>query len=118
PGLEHGTLLRTELDGPTRAAFDEAVRREGRDPARYVRLPVHPWQWDEIVVPVFARELAERAIVPLGEGPDAYLPQQSIRTFTNVSRPERRDVKVSLAILNTMVYRGIPSELVDAAPPG
>jgi siderophore synthetase component len=69
-------------------------------------------------VPVFAQALAEGAILPLGEAPDEYLPQQSIRTFGNVSRPGGLDVKVSLAILNTMVYRGIPSELVDAAPAG
>jgi siderophore synthetase component len=118
PGLDRDSLLEQELDEPVRARFAAAVRDAGRDPARYVPMPVHPWQWDEVVVPVFARELAERAIVPLGEGTDEYLPQQSIRTFGNVTSPERRDVKVSLAILNTMVYRGIPSELVGAAPPG
>ena len=52
----------------------------------------------------------------LGEGPDDYRPQQSIRTFTNVSRPGELDVKVSLSILNTMVYRGIPTELARVAP--
>ena len=118
PGLGHDELLRRELDGATRARFTRALTDEHLDPARYVRLPVHPWQWDEVVVPHFARHLADREIVLLGEGPDAYLPQQSVRTFGNVSRPGGLDVKVSLAILNTMVYRGIPSELVDAAPAG
>jgi siderophore synthetase component len=118
PGLGRDVLLARELDTATRERFAAVLAGQGLDPARYVPMPVHPWQWDEVVVPVFARELAERAVVPLGEAPDEYLPQQSIRTFGNVSRPGGLDVKVSLAILNTMVYRGIPSELVAAAPPG
>jgi siderophore synthetase component len=86
-------------------------------PHTFVALPVHPWQWDEVIAVAFAGEIAAGRIVLLGEGPDDYRPQQSIRTFTNVSRPGELDVKVSLSILNTMVYRGIPTELARAAPP-
>jgi siderophore synthetase component len=114
--LDEAALLAHELDADTRARFTAALTGRGLDPAGYVWLPVHPWQWDEVVVPLFAGEIADGRVVPLAEAPDEYRPQQSIRTFTNMSRPGGLDVKLSLSILNTMVYRGIPTELVRAAP--
>ncbi|MEV4624709.1 IucA/IucC family protein [Micromonospora sp. NPDC049523] len=118
PGLDEATLRERELDGATRQHFTDLLTDQRLDPAEYVWLPVHRWQWDEVVLPLFAAELAQRRIVPLGEAPDRYRAQQSIRTFGNVSRPDRFDVKLPLSILNTMVYRGIPTELVHAAPYG
>ncbi|PRY02175.1 IucA/IucC family protein [Allonocardiopsis opalescens] len=122
-GLDMAALRAAELGEGHRSRFGAALREglaragaTGADPERYVWLPVHPWQWDEVVVPHFAAELAGGRIVPLGEAADRYLPQQSIRTFTNMDRPDRLNVKLSLSILNTMVYRGIPTELARAAP--
>ncbi|MEU0493272.1 IucA/IucC family protein [Nocardiopsis sp. NPDC006139] len=116
PGLEEQVLRARELGGETVARFTGRLAAAGADPDAFVWLPVHPWQWDEVVVPLFAAELAHGLIVPLGEAADDHLPQQSIRTFTNLTRPDRFNVKLSLAILNTMVYRGIPTELCRAAP--
>ena len=116
PGLEPGALRTRELGEDLTARFTARITGAGADPDAFVWLPVHPWQWDEVVVPLFAVELARGLIVPLGEADDDYLPQQSIRTFTNLTRPDRLNVKLSLAILNTMVYRGIPTELCRAAP--
>lgn len=115
-GLDAGRLLSEELDGPSRQRFESALRTRGADPAEYHWLPVHPWQWDEIVVPVFAAEVAAGRIVPLGDGPDRYLAQQSIRTFSNIDTPQRRHVKLPLSILNTLVWRGLPTERTLAAP--
>ncbi|HEV7754346.1 MAG TPA: IucA/IucC family protein [Mycobacteriales bacterium] len=115
----HGPDVRErELDPRTRQRFTALLAARGVDPETYVWLPVHPWQWDEVVLPLFAQQVAENLIVPLGEGPDEYRAQQSIRTFGNITTPGRLDVKLPLSILNTMVYRGIPTELVRAAPPG
>jgi siderophore synthetase component len=82
----------------------------------YLLLPVHPWQWDEIVVPLFAPWIASGEIVPLGSDGDLRLPQQSIRSFFNLSHPERCTVKLPLSILNTLVWRGLPTERTLAAP--
>jgi siderophore synthetase component len=116
PGLDEAALRGRELDAATRDRFTAALTGQGLDPAGYAWLPVHEWQWDEVVLPLFAAQVAERLIVPLGPAPDRYRAQQSIRTFSNVDRPDRFDVKLPLSILNTMVYRGIPTELVRAAP--
>lgn len=115
-GLDADRLLAEELDAPTRQRFWAALQDRGADGAEYHWLPVHPWQWDEIVVPVFAAEVAAGLIMPLGDGPDRYLPQQPIRTFSNIDTPKRRHVKLPLSILNTLVWRGLPTERTLAAP--
>ncbi|MFD3806709.1 IucA/IucC family protein [Streptomyces sp. NPDC058618] len=109
-------LYAAELDPATRAAFDRTLRDRGLDPLRYLYLPVHPWQWDEVVLPLFAPALASGSLVPLPADPDVRLPQQSIRTFLNLSRPDRHSVKLPLSVFNTMVWRGLPTELALAAP--
>jgi siderophore synthetase component len=109
-------LYGEELTPATRAAFARAVADEGRDPADYLYLPVHPWQWDETIAPLFAPQLADRSLIALPTDNDLRLPQQSIRTFLNLSRPRARTVKLPLSILNTLVWRGLPTERTLAAP--
>ncbi|RVX40303.1 siderophore synthetase component [Nonomuraea polychroma] len=112
PGLDAETLLAEELDEETRKRFADLVP----DPAVYVWLPVHPFHWDEAVETLFAPYLADGRIVLLGEGPDRYRPLQSIRTLANLDDPARRNVKVPLAIRNTLVWRGLSTEPTRAAP--
>ncbi|MET7508556.1 IucA/IucC family siderophore biosynthesis protein [Streptomyces albidoflavus] len=116
PGLDAGRLYREELDEATLDLFAATLRRRGLEPAAYLYLPVHPWQWDDTVVPLFAPAVADGRIVPLDADPDERLPQQSIRTFLNLSHPHRRTVKLPLSILNTLVWRGLPTERTLAAP--
>lgn len=109
-------LYAGELDPSVQEAFGEVLRSRGHDPREYLYLPVHPWQWDEWIVPLFAPAIADGDIVALHTDGDARLPQQSIRTFANVERPERHTVKLPLSILNTLVWRGLPTERTLAAP--
>ncbi|WNI28817.1 IucA/IucC family siderophore biosynthesis protein [Streptomyces sp. ITFR-6] len=109
-------LYATELDPTVRESFAATLRTRGLDPDDYYCLPVHPWQWDEWIVPLFAPAIAANEIVPLHADPDLRLPQQSIRTFANLERPDRHTVKLPLSILNTLVFRGLPTERTLAAP--
>jgi siderophore synthetase component len=109
-------LYSCELGPATRGRFDAILESQGRDPEEHLLLPVHPWQWDETIVPLFAREIAEGTIIPLEADDDVRLPQQSVRTFLNVGRPERHTVKLPLSVLNTLVWRGLPTERTRAAP--
>ncbi|MFI5757841.1 IucA/IucC family protein [Streptomyces sp. NPDC051569] len=109
-------LYALELDASVRERFDAVLRDRGLDPAGYLYLPVHPWQWDEVLLPLYAPAIAGGAIVPLPADGDLRLPQQSIRTFLNVGRPDRHTVKLPLSILNTLVWRGLPTERTLAAP--
>lgn len=109
-------LYGSELDPATRETFATELRSRGLDPDAYLYLPVHPWQWDEVLLPLYAGEIARGAIVPLPTDGDVRLPQQSIRTFLNTTRPDRHTVKLPLSILNTLVWRGLPTERTLAAP--
>ena len=114
-GLDYESLIERQL-GDAVASFEDTLRTEGHDPTEYYFLPVHQWQWDNTVAQLFAKDIATDAIVPLGTGPDTYLPQQSIRTLTNLGDPEKPHVKVPIRVLNTIVYRGLPGEQALAAP--
>jgi siderophore synthetase component len=116
PGLPHDRLLAGELDPATVEAFTATLAATGADPGRYRWFPVHGWQWEHVVVPLFAGALAAGDLVVLGQGPDEYLPQQSIRTLTNVTAPHRHHLKLPLSILNTLVWRGLPTDRTLAAP--
>ena len=116
PGLTARRLYTEELSPAARVRFGAELIRRGCNPARYWWLPIHPWQWDEMIQPLYAAEIAASRLVYLGAGDDSYLPQQSIRTFSNISAPHRRHVKLPLSILNTMVWRGLPTERTLAAP--
>ncbi|MFE3830739.1 IucA/IucC family protein [Streptomyces sp. NPDC059092] len=109
-------LYALELDDAVRERFDTVLRDRGLDPTAYLYLPVHPWQWEEVLLQLYAPAIAGGAIVPLPTDGDLRLPQQSIRTFLNVRRPDRHTVKLPLSILNTLVWRGLPTERTLAAP--
>ncbi|MEV8117844.1 IucA/IucC family protein [Streptomyces xiamenensis] len=111
-----GTLYAQELPEPVRRAFTETVAGAGKDPSEYLWLPVHPWQWDETIAPLYAPQLAAGLLIELPSDGELRLPQQSIRTFLNISRPTGRSVKLPLSILNTLVWRGLPTERTLAAP--
>ncbi|HEV7629218.1 MAG TPA: IucA/IucC family siderophore biosynthesis protein [Streptomyces sp.] len=117
PGLaEPHSLYARELSADTLRDFRHTLRSRGLPAEDYLFVPVHPWQWDETVAPLFAPSLASGDIVPLRTDGDLRLPQQSVRTFLNTSRPERHTVKLPVSVLNTLVWRGLPTERTLAAP--
>jgi siderophore synthetase component len=96
--------------------FADAMAGFGLDLADYHLLPVHPWQWFNKLSVTFAGEVASRRLICLGEGPDEHLAQQSIRTFFNVSRPERHYVKTAISVLNMGFTRGLSAAYMQATP--
>jgi siderophore synthetase component len=115
-GLKYEDVLRSELSEEDRVEFENVLKEQGADPAHYYFMPVHEWQWKNVLIQNFPKELAHKEIIPLGDGSDSYLPQQSIRTFVNTTHKEKYHVKLPMSILNTLVYRGLPSERTLIAP--
>ncbi|ARS52947.1 GNAT family N-acetyltransferase [Kushneria konosiri] len=115
-GLDIDTLLRDELDERTYQRFTARLEGLTLDPADYYFMPVHPWQWRHKLAITFAGEVAEQRIVLLGEGDDDYQPQQSIRTWFNASRPQRRYVKFALSIINMGFMRGLSPHYMHGTP--
>ncbi|MFJ9115459.1 IucA/IucC family protein [Streptomyces sp. NPDC102394] len=115
-GIEYETFVRQELGEATVERFHGVLREQGLDPADYLFIPVHPWQWWNKLTVTFAAEVARRNLVCLGEGDDEYLAQQSIRTFFNRSHPEKHYVKTALSVLNMGFMRGLSAAYMEATP--
>ncbi|AKJ13009.1 IucA/IucC family protein [Streptomyces incarnatus] len=115
-GIEYESFLREELGEPTLDRFHATLTGQGLDPADYLLIPVHPWQWWNKLSVTFAAEVARRHLVCLGEGDDEYLAQQSIRTFFNTSHPEKHYVKTALSVLNMGFMRGLSAAYMEATP--
>lgn len=114
--LDYDTHVRAELGEETLAGFARTLTGLGLDPADYLLLPVHPWQWWNKLAVTFAGEVARRHLVPLGEGPDEHLAQQSVRTFFNITDPNRHYVKTALSVLNMGFMRGLSAAYMEHTP--
>ncbi|MFD9000496.1 IucA/IucC family protein [Streptomyces sp. NPDC059582] len=115
-GIEYESFVRQELGEATVERFHGQLTGQGLDPADYLLIPVHPWQWWNKLTVTFAAEVARRHLVCLGEGDDEYLAQQSIRTFFNSSHPEKHYVKTALSVLNMGFMRGLSAAYMEATP--
>ncbi|MFF9173824.1 IucA/IucC family protein [Streptomyces sp. NPDC014793] len=115
-GVEYESFLRAELGEAALERFRATLTGQGLDPAEYLLIPVHPWQWWNKLAVTFAAEVARRHLVCLGEGDDEYLAQQSIRTFFNTSDPHRHYVKTALSVLNMGFMRGLSAAYMEATP--
>ncbi|MEW2509164.1 IucA/IucC family siderophore biosynthesis protein [Streptomyces sp. NPDC046870] len=115
-GIEYESFLRGELGEKTVERFRAVLTDQGLDPADYLFIPVHPWQWWNKLSVTFAAEVARRHLVCLGEGDDEYLAQQSIRTFFNTSDPHKHYVKTALSVLNMGFMRGLSAAYMEATP--
>ncbi|MDK1494311.1 IucA/IucC family siderophore biosynthesis protein [Sinorhizobium sp. 7-81] len=117
PTLTNEALVREAVGVSRYDAFCTALAAHGGSTETHYMMPVHPWQWDHMIVPHFAPDIASGHIVLLGKGEDLYLPQQSVRTLSNISHPEKSTLKLCMTILNTAVYRGIPGKRALTAAP-
>ncbi|GAA3068685.1 IucA/IucC family protein [Streptomyces glomeratus] len=115
-GLTYESFLRQELGAATLARFHRHLTDQGLDPADYLLIPVHPWQWWNKLTVTFAAEVARRHLVCLGEGDDEYLAQQSVRTFFNRDNPGKHYVKTALSVLNMGFMRGLSAAYMEATP--
>ncbi|QTD98711.1 IucA/IucC family protein [Streptomyces cyanogenus] len=115
-GIEYESFLREELGEKTVERFRAVLTGRGLDPAEYLFIPVHPWQWWNKLSVTFAAEVARELLVCLGEGDDEYLAQQSIRTFFNTSAPHKHYVKTALSVLNMGFMRGLSATYMEATP--
>ncbi|MFD7612887.1 IucA/IucC family protein [Streptomyces sp. NPDC059828] len=114
--LGYENLMRAELGQDTLDRFDARLRGLGLDPDDYLLMPVHPWQWWNKLSVTFAAEIAQQRLVPLGEGDDEYLAQQSIRTFFNTSDPAKHYVKTAMSVINMGFMRGLSAAYMEATP--
>lgn len=115
-GLDEAELYLREFGREALDRCDARLCELGLDPGEYRILPVHPWQWEHKIAVAFGPDLARRDLVHLGESDSEYRPQQSVRTFFDVTRPERGYVKTALAVQNMGFTRGLSPRYMRDTP--
>lgn len=83
---------------------------------QYQLMPVHPWQWNNVIHAMFGPNIGRRELVLVGEDPDQHRAQQSIRTALSQDNPTRPYIKTSLSIRNMGFTRGMSPTYVRSAP--
>lgn len=116
PEWDYNYLIRQELDADTISQWRDHLIMLELNPDDYYFMPVHPWQWQNKIAITFAAEVAQHYLVWLGEAPDLYRAQQSIRTSFNISAPHKHYVKTALSILNMGFMRGLSPEYMAVTP--
>ncbi|WHI45813.1 IucA/IucC family protein [Microbulbifer sp. VAAF005] len=109
-------LLKESLSADQIQLMEDACQEKKVNWQEFIPLPVHPWQWQHHISQHYAQQLSRGDIVLLGQFGDHYLPQVSLRTFSNVPRPQSLHVKLPLTVLNTSCYRGIPGKYMQCGP--
>lgn len=115
-GLNEDTHYLREFGAPALDRCAARMRDLGLDPGDYRLLPVHPWQWEHKIAVAFAPDLARRDLVHLGESDHEYRPQQSVRTFFDVTDSHRSYVKTALAVQNMGFTRGLSPKYMRDTP--
>ncbi len=113
---EYNQVMHKELGVSTIAKFNSKLQSLGLDIESYLFIPVHPWQWNNKILQVFAADIANQKLVLLGEGDDEYSAQQSIRTLYNMSNSKKMYTKTALSILNMGFMRGLSPYYMQSTP--
>ncbi|BCN12766.1 hypothetical protein RPSD_46510 (plasmid) [Ralstonia solanacearum] len=103
------------LSASEQAAFDARLAQLGLDPADYLPLPVHPWQWEALVETAYHTAFARCELVPIGMLSERYAPQQSIRTLANTGRRDAPSLKLAMSLVNTSTSRVLAPHTVRNA---
>jgi siderophore synthetase component len=116
-GRDVGQLLWAEypkLDTAVHAHF----RSHQLDPAKYVFVPVHSWQLEQVVYPLLAQEIADGTVVPVPGARLAGVPTSSVRTLLMERSPAGRRllVKTALDTLIGSTRRSISAHTTNNGP--
>ncbi|OCA85363.1 siderophore biosynthesis protein [Bacillus wudalianchiensis] len=114
--MDYEEFIKKELHPNDLECFVQILAEKEKQATDFIFIPVHPWQWENVILPQFLRELEEGSLILLGEGTDQYVPQQSIRTLSNKTDKIKCYVKLPLSITNTSTNRVLaPHTVANAA---
>lgn len=114
--LSYQQVMEQELGKEMLQQLNARLEEKGYHSDDYILFPVHPWQWYNRLLTLFTQDIASGLLVCLGYGEDLYQPQQSIRTFFNISQPHKYYVKTALGILNMGYVRILSPYFMRTTP--
>jgi len=114
--IETEAFFKEQINAQDLIQFQQQLDKQTQNAAEYVWIPVHPWQWENHLISIFAEEIADQDIIYLGHSQDRYLVQQSLRTVTNLQHPEKPYIKLSMSLTNTSSSRVLAKHTVMNGP--
>lgn len=102
-------------EGLTSSEHIESIKKQV-DLSLFTLMPVHPWQWENVVLYHFQKEIHEGNLVDLGLTKNHFSPQVSLRTLNSVFPETAFEIKLPLSILNTSCIRGVPAKTIELGP--
>ena len=114
--MTYQTLWDSEWSASEQATIAATLQARGLCADDYFVMPAHPWQVEHKVLQSFAAEVARNEIVLLGASEDLFRAQQSLRTFFNVSNPQKFYAKTALSVVNMGFMRGLSAEYMKDTP--
>jgi len=114
--IETKAFFKQQLNAQDLSQFQQYLTKQAVEADQYIWIPVHPWQWENHLIAIFAEEIAEQKIIYLGHSHDRYLAQQSLRTVTNLQHPEKPYIKLSMNLTNTSSSRVLAKHTVMNGP--
>lgn len=114
--LETATFLQDEFGEQRWQQSCEQLRAKGKQPEDYWLLPVHPWQWEHVIMSAFSAELISEELIYLGESSERYQAQQSLRTLQNMTDIQRPYIKLAMSMTNTSSTRILAKHTVLNGP--
>lgn len=113
--IDREHAARTLLGDTDWQRFRDKLSQCGVRPEDYLPLPVHPWQWEEVIFPAFHQALARGELLLIGPLTQRYLPQQSIRTLGNLDDRNGLSLKLAMSLVNTSTSRVLAPHTVQNA---
>lgn len=104
--------LAKHYEGLTSSEHLESIQKQ-IDLTLFTLMPVHPWQWENIILYHFQKEIHEGNLIDLGETKNHFSAQVSLRTLNSVFPEAPFEIKLPLSILNTSCIRGIPAKTIE-----
>ncbi|WP_439889061.1 IucA/IucC family protein [Pseudomonas sp. MBLB4123] len=93
-----------------------ALREQGLDPEDYLPLPAHPWQAQEVLPELFAREIAERQLILTDIHAFQGHPSMSFRTLLPEGSRLAPMVKLPVSLRLTSVQRTVSPRSARMGP--
>jgi len=109
-------FLQAQLGEKSWQDWRQQLIEQDKNPNDFWFMPVHPWQWEHVILTAFAQELMTDEIVYLGNTQTKYQAQQSLRTLQNITDITRPYVKLSLSMTNTSSTRILAKHTVLNGP--
>ncbi|MFC7439773.1 IucA/IucC family protein [Laceyella putida] len=100
------------LTASEQESLHHSLKEQGVSPADHCLIPVHPWQMKHVIPHVFARELAERIIIPVESGMGKFIPSSSVRSLIPVHNPTV-NVKVPIGVYALGALRIMPPRYLE-----